>query len=258
MVGIIFFGLVRVAENYWYSYDGMASEPARPLVLLPSSFSGVIFVVIYVCFTLLRVTNGSELTLEDDKLEPKIDKTSSKKQKPCSSISVESDEEKLKKKPTREDGKACCTDPSDEETLKKNPAKKACLKDPFEFVPRKRFEMVSVQQLWEYKEFDRKYQKNHCKSKNYLKQLSDDIEENDIKEALQLAISKNSQRAYLYEGNHRLRFLRDLGVKYAPVKVTYYFLRDHDDESLNFVPKQVSAFPSEPLPSDFGFIVANR
>ena len=77
---------------------------------------------------MLRVTNGSELTSEDDKLEPKIDKTSSKKRKPCSSISVESDEEKLKKKSTREDGKACRTDPSDEETLKKNPAKKHALK----------------------------------------------------------------------------------------------------------------------------------
>ena len=135
----------------------MASEPARRLLLLPSSVSGVISVVIYVCFSLLRVTNGSELTSEDDKLEPRIDKTSSKKRKACSSISVESGEEELKKKRTRKDSKACRTDPSGEETLKKNPAKKdskTCLKDPFEFVPRKRFEMVSVQQLWEYKEFD--------------------------------------------------------------------------------------------------------
>ena len=82
--------------------------------------------VIYVCFSLLRVTNGSALTSEDDKLEPKIDKTSSKKRKPCSSISVESDEEMLKKNPAKKESKAC-------------------LKDPFESVPRKRFEMVSMQ-----------------------------------------------------------------------------------------------------------------
>ena len=110
MVEIVFFFLLfRVAENYWYSYDGMASEPARRLLLLPSSVSSVISVVIYICFSLLRVTNGSELTSEDDNLEPKIDDTSSKKRKPCSTINVESDEEKLKKKPTRKDSKACST-----------------------------------------------------------------------------------------------------------------------------------------------------
>ena len=119
-----FFLLFRVAENYWYLYDGMASEPARRLLLLPSSVSSVISVVIYICFSLLRVTNGSELTSEDDNLVPKIDETSSKKRKPCSTINVESDEEKLKKKPTRKDSKACSTDPSDEETLNKNLAKK--------------------------------------------------------------------------------------------------------------------------------------
>ena len=74
-----FLGFFRVAEKYWYSYDGMASEPARRLLLLPSSVSSVFSVVIYVCFSLLRVTNGSELTSEDHKLEPKIDKTSSKR-----------------------------------------------------------------------------------------------------------------------------------------------------------------------------------
>ena len=66
----------------------MASEPARRLLLLPSSVSGVISVLIYICVSLLRVTKGSELTSEDDKHEPKIGKTSSKKQKPYSSIIV--------------------------------------------------------------------------------------------------------------------------------------------------------------------------
>ena len=85
---------------------------------------------------------------------------------------------------------------------------------------------------------------------NYLATLSKDIQVNGVKQCLQITVTTKTQRAYLYEGNHRLQALIDVGIEYAPVKVIHFFLRDDADESLKFVPNKVQSFPDNPLPSD--------
>ena len=85
---------------------------------------------------------------------------------------------------------------------------------------------------------------------NYLATLSKDIQVNGVKQCLQITVTTKTQRAYLYEGNHRLQALKDVGIEYAPVKVIHFFLRDDADESLKFVPNKVQSFPDNPLPSD--------
>ena len=69
-----------------------------------------------------------------------------------------------------------------------------------------------------------------------------------------LAVSKKTERAYLYEGNHRFIALDELDVDWVPLQITHFFLNNDDSHDYKFVPTLVYGnFPAHPKPSDFGF-----
>lgn len=115
-------------------------------------------------------------------------------------------------------------------------------------------ELVQIEQLWKFREFDRRFKKNPRNPPNYLTKLTKEIKKEGLKYPLTLAVSKETSRAYVYEGNHRLRALMDLGFKWAPVRVSSFFLRDHDDKELNVTPFMLKEWPYDPIPSHFGLI----
>jgi len=73
------------------------------------------------------------------------------------------------------------------------------------------------------------------KGKKYLEDLIGNIEVNGLLQPLQLAVSRKTGRAYLYEGNHRIAALKHLEVEWIPVKVHYHFLNDDFDEKYSMI-----------------------
>ena len=87
-----------------------------------------------------------------------------------------------------------------------------------------------------------------------LKDLGNDIKQNGSRNPIILAISKKTERAYIYEGNHRMAALLDNNVDWVPLMLDHFFLNDGDDTRLCPVPRTVNGnWPSNPNPSDFGF-----
>ena len=78
-------------------------------------------------------------------------------------------------------------------------------------------EMVAVDILWSFREFDRKEQP--VWSSQYVSELQNDIQENGIKNPLILRYNQHHRKAILIEGNHRLMIARELGIKALPVRV---------------------------------------
>ena len=64
-------------------------------------------------------------------------------------------------------------------------------------------QLVKLDQLKRYIEFDRRTQKLSGKGKKYLQKLKKNIKQNGLQSPLQLAVSKKTGRAYIFEGNHR-------------------------------------------------------
>ena len=124
-------------------------------------------------------------------------------------------------------------------------------------------QLVNIEQLAPYREFDRNKQGDPGKRKNYLKRLTDTLLSEGLYYPATLAVSKKTGKAYVYEGNHRLAALINTGTKWVPVVITYYFIRDTHDPTLNYIPlhNEVDCryhdWPSYPTPEAMGFISKN-
>ena len=107
-------------------------------------------------------------------------------------------------------------------------------------------ELVRTCVLAKYLEYDRR--------KTLLKDLGNDIKQNGLRNPIILAISKKTERAYIYEGNHRMAALLDNNVDWVPLMVNYFFLNNDDDTRFCLVPRTANGnWPSNPKPSNFGF-----
>lgn len=118
---------------------------------------------------------------------------------------------------------------------------------------KKGVEMVRREQIDRYREFDRRV---NGKGKKHLQSLKKDILENGLHHPLELAVSRESGRCYLFEGNHRLVCLQDIEAEWVPVRIHYIFYNDKDDERYPVIPGIVldeEDWPEEPLPSLMGF-----
>jgi len=124
---------------------------------------------------------------------------------------------------------------------------------------KKNVQLVRLPVLQNYIEFNRRNPKEfkYEKSENYLRQLEKDIKANGLKEPLILAVSKETQRAYLAEGNHRIVCLENLGVHWVPLQVGYWFLNDEKNAKYPFIPGVLNSFPEDITPVMCGFEVRN-
>ena len=114
---------------------------------------------------------------------------------------------------------------------------------------------VRVAELVKYLHFDREIKTLPGKGKNYLNQLWSDIKRNGLQNSLSLSISRKTGRAVLFDGNHRRTLFRNKKVELVPLKVSYFFIEDDDDESFRFVPKvyDEDEWPANPTPENIGF-----
>ena len=97
-------------------------------------------------------------------------------------------------------------------------------------------QLVAIDQIAFYREFDRNEVRDPAKSKDYLQKLTRKLVDEGLHYPIMLAVSKVSGKSYVYEGNHRLAALLNTGAKWVLVFVTYYFLRDTHDPFLNYIP----------------------
>ena len=118
---------------------------------------------------------------------------------------------------------------------------------------------VLVSDLVPYLHFDRDIQRLPWKRKKYMTQLWCDLIKNGLKYQLSLSISKKTGRAVIFDGNHRLTILRNKNVKWAPLKVSYFFIEDDYNESVPLIPRTYAEdeWPSQPTPDKIGFIIKN-
>jgi hypothetical protein len=50
-----------------------------------------------------------------------------------------------------------------------------------------------------------------------------------LKYPIKLSVSRESGRAYVHDGNHRMSVLKDLDIEWVPVSISYFFInRDHE------------------------------
>ena len=93
------------------------------------------------------------------------------------------------------------------------------------------------------------------KGKKYLSGLEKDIKRDGLKQPLILAVSKISERAYLYEGNHRMVVLKKCNVEWVPLKVNYLFMNDDYDRRFPFILTLMhGTWPDHPIHEQLGFI----
>ena len=119
---------------------------------------------------------------------------------------------------------------------------------------KKNVQLVRTDFLWQYVEHDRNVVKIPGRAKNYLNKLKVAIKKEGLRHPLILSISKKTERAYLYEGNHRLAVLRNEGVQWVPLKVQYYFLNDDYDQRFRYIPRSMhDNWPENPTPEQVGF-----
>ena len=93
---------------------------------------------------------------------------------------------------------------------------------------KKNIQIVRLPVIHKYVEFDRTKDFKYEDGDEYLKKLEMDIKKNGLKEPLILAVNKETQRAYLTEGKHRIICLENLGVHWVPLQIGYWFLNDEN------------------------------
>ena len=94
------------------------------------------------------------------------------------------------------------------------------------------------------------------KGKRYMNRLGKDLKENGLKYPLTLTVSKLTGRAYLHDGNHRISVLKDLNVKWVPLKVIYFFNNDDHDPHYKIIPAgHLERYPDYPTPKDNGLLL---
>lgn len=114
-------------------------------------------------------------------------------------------------------------------------------------------ELCSVNEIEKFREFNRNDEFS-LKKKSEIKK---DILENGIKESLIIEYSSTDKKALLTEGNHRLDVIKDLDLKYYPVRVittnnklpkgipvTGYNPKKHGFIPYNLKPSQIGIKPT--------------
>ena len=88
-----------------------------------------------------------------------------------------------------------------------------------------------------------------------MEELENDTKKNGLQEPIILAVCKESQKAYITEGNHRMIILDKLECHWVPLKVNYFFTKRKEElKSLHFIPRHNPDLPKKILPSDCGFV----
>ena len=82
-------------------------------------------------------------------------------------------------------------------------------------------------------EQDRRKRRLPGRPATYLSDLEKRIEKDCLKQPIILAVSKITERACVYEGNHRMAVLLNEDVPWVPLKVNYFFLNDDHDKNLS-------------------------
>ena len=105
-------------------------------------------------------------------------------------------------------------------------------------------------------EYDRNVVKNPSRPKNYISQLKKRLVNDGLAQPLILSVSKLTERAYIYEGNHRLGILLMENIEWIPINIHYYFLNDDNDERFRYIPQSMHGkWPEQPTPELLGFNV---
>ena len=86
------------------------------------------------------------------------------------------------------------------------------------------------------------------KGKKYLNKLWSD-KRNGLQNSLSLSVSQKTERAVVFDGNHRLTLFLNKKVEWVP---SYFFIEDDDNESFRFVPKLYDE-ASQSNPENIGF-----
>ena len=84
-----------------------------------------------------------------------------------------------------------------------------------------------------------------------MNQLWSEIKRSRLQNSLSLSVSGKTGQVVLFDGNHRLTLFRNKKVEWVPLKVSYFFIEDDDDE-VRFVPK-VYDEASQSNPENIGF-----
>ena len=88
----------------------------------------------------------------------------------------------------------------------------------------------------------------------YLIDLRKRIEIEGLKQPINLAVSKITESAYIYDRNDRMAVLLNEYVPWVLLKSNYFFLNDNYDKKFNFIPHLVNGnWPANPKPSHFEF-----
>lgn len=123
-------------------------------------------------------------------------------------------------------------------------------------------ELINIDELQKYAEFDRK--SSPLLSKEKYAALKADIAENGIKEPLILNYGAKDKIAYIGEGNHRLAIARELGITDIPVRVSGTGATIEGQGVKGFgkvngaTPDQFGYIPSNQKPSDIGIAPTPR
>ena len=107
-------------------------------------------------------------------------------------------------------------------------------------------QLVRTRALARYLEHDRRKKRLPDRPAKYLTDLRKRIEK--------VTVSKITERAYVYEGNHRMAVSLIKDAPWVPLKINYFFLNGDQDKKFRFMPRLVNRnWPANPKPSDLGF-----
>ena len=101
-------------------------------------------------------------------------------------------------------------------------------------------QLVRTSVLAKYNEHDRRKRKLPDRPTTYLTDVGKCVEKEGLNQPTIPAVSKITERAYVYEGNHRMAVLLNENVSWVPLKVNYFFLNDDHDKKFNFIPRLVN------------------
>ena len=119
------------------------------------------------------------------------------------------------------------------------------------------FQMVTTDELWQFREFDRFITPKVEDGGARLEQIRRYVLKFGIDSPLILTFNKKNGKAYLAEGNHRLAVAMSEGIPYLPVHVTSQWLEPNESGNFKIIPNhlEISNITEELLPQHFGLKV---
>ena len=119
------------------------------------------------------------------------------------------------------------------------------------------FQMVRAQELWEYKEFDGSLTPKAGNKHDHLEQVRRFILKNGFQEPLIITCDLQSEKAYISEGNHRLRVAIKEGIKFVPCRVIPHWLPPNGSyKNLDIDFSTLTSSKQTILPEHLGLTVA--